>query len=366
MTVVLLIAAAAAAYQVLAIAATLRHLARKDPVPQALPPVSILKPLRGMDPNLGEALRSHALLDYPEYEVLVGVADPADPAAPEARRLAAEYPGRVRMAPVSTQAPNGKVGALIDLAKAARYPLLLVNDSDIRVTPEYLRRLVGWLEDPAVGLVTCLYRATAHHWPGRWEALGIATDFAPSVLVAPFAGVVEFGLGSTLLFRREDLEAVGGFEALAAYLADDYQLGKRITQTGRRVVLARLAVETCLSGSSWAEVWNHQVRWARTIRVSRGAYLGLPVANASLWALAAFAAGAWWTGAGLLALRLVAGLLSGWAVLKSPDVVRYAGLMPLRDLWGFAVWVWGLRGDTVEWRGRRLRLTSDGRIQTLD
>lgn len=365
MTVILLIAAAAAAYQLLAIAGALKHLAKEDPAPHTLPPVSILKPLRGLDPNLGEALRSHVLLDYPEYEVLIGLADPADPAAEEARRLAAEYPDRVRLVRVSTPAPNGKVGALIDLAQAARHRLLLVNDSDIRVTPDYLRRLAGWIEDPEVGLVTCLYRAAARHWPGRWEALGIATDFAPSVLVAPFAGVVEFGLGSTLLFRREDLAAAGGFEALAGYLADDYQLGKRITRLGRKVVLARLAVETCLSGSSWAEVWRHQVRWARTIRVSRGAYLGLPVTNASLWALAAFAAGAWWAGAGLLALRLASGLLSGWAVLKSPDVARYAAWMPLRDLWGFAVWIWGLWGDTVEWRGQRLRLTRDGRILAI-
>jgi ceramide glucosyltransferase len=184
--------------------------------------------------------------------------------------------------------------------------------------------------------------------------------------VAPLAGVREFGLGSTLLFRAEDLRRAGGFEALADFLADDYQLGRRITESGRKVVLARLPVETTLSGRTWREVWRHQVRWARTIRVSRGAYLGLPIANASLWSLLAFATGAWWAGAVLLALRLTAGLLSGWAVLGSRDVLRCFWLIPLRDLWGFAVWAYGLTGGTVEWRGAHLRLTRDGRIHTGD
>jgi len=209
---------------------------------------------------------------------------------------------RLRLVAVSTRAANGKVGALADLAREARYPLLLVNDSDIHVPPDYLRRIVGPLEDPAVGMVTCLYRAASDDWPGRWEALGIATDFAAGVLVAPLVGVREFGLGSTLLFRAVDLEAIGGFAALADYIADDYQLAKRITELGRRVLLSRQVVTTWLSGRTWGEVWRHQVRWARTIRVSRGAYLGLPLSNASLWALVAVAAGGWWAALPLLGL----------------------------------------------------------------
>jgi ceramide glucosyltransferase len=360
---VLLVAAAAAAYQLLALAAALRHLARRDRAPASLPPISILKPVRGLDPRFWEAVRSHAVLDYPEYEVLFGVADPSDPAVPEIRKLIRSFPERrLRLVMVSTHAANGKVGALADLAREARYPLLLVNDSDIHVPPDYLRRIVGPLEDPGVGMVTCLYRAGSDHWPGRWEALGIATDFAPGVLVAPLVGVREFGLGSTLLFLAADLRAIGGFAALADYIADDYQLARRITELGRKVVLSRLVVTTWLSGRTWGEVWRHQVRWARTIRVSRGAYLGLPLSNASLWALAALAAGAWWAALPLLGLRIVAGLVTAVGVLGSRDAARLFWLMPLRDLWGFAVWLWGLAGDTVEWRGERLRLGRDGRI----
>ena len=363
MILVLLLAAAAAAYQLIALAAALRHLVKRDPVPSALPPISVLKPIRGLDPHFREAIRSHAVLDYPEYEVLFGVSDPSDPAVPEIRMLIEAFPERgLRLIQVSTPAANGKVGALIDLAREARYPLLLVNDSDIHVPPDYLRRIVGPLEDPSVGMVTCLYRARSDHWPGRWEALGIATDFAPSVLVAPMVGVREFGLGSTMLFRATDLGAIGGFEALADYIADDYQLARRITELGRRVVLSRLAVETCIAGRTWREVWRRQVRWARTIRVSRGAYLGLPLSNASLWSLVAFATGAWWAALPLVALRILVGLVVGAGILGSREAERHFYLMPLRDLWGFGVWLCGLAGNTVEWRGARLRFSRDGRI----
>ncbi len=368
MIVVLLLAFDAALYQLAALVAALWHVRRKEPVPSSLPPVSILKPVRGLEPHFYESIRSHAVLDYPEYEVLFGVSDPEDPALPEIRRLIEEFPGRrLRLVMSTTRAANGKVGVLIDLKREARYPLLLVNDSDILVQPDYLRRVVAPLEKPGVGLVTCLYRANSDRWPGRWEGIGIATDFAPSVLVAPLVGVREFGLGATLLFRDADLAAVGGFEALADYLADDFQLARHLTRAGHRVVLARTWVQTQLAGRSWSEVWRHQVRWARTIRVSRpDGYAGLMFANASLWAVVALAAGAWKTGLALLALRILVGLVVGFGILRSPDVLRYFYWMPFRDLWGAGVWLCGLAGKTVEWRDAHLRLTRDGRIvQTL-
>jgi ceramide glucosyltransferase len=361
---VLILAAVAAVYQLLALVAALRHLARKEPLPSALPPISILKPVRGLDPHFYDAIRSHALQDYPDFEILFGVADPCDPAVAEIRRLMAEFPKRsIRLVASTTQAANGKVGVLIDLAREASFPLLLVSDSDIRVPGDYLRRIVAPLEDQSVGLVTCLYGASSDHWPGRWEAIGIATDFAPSVLTAQLVGVRGFGLGATLLFRAADLRAIGGFASLADYIADDYQLGRRIAGLGKRVVLPRLAVETCLTGRTWGEVWRHQVRWARTIRVSQGAgYAGLCLANASLWALVALAAGAWWAALPLAALRLLTGLVVGAGVLGRREAWQYCYLMPARDLWGLAVWLCGLFGDTVEWRGARLRLAQDGRI----
>ncbi len=359
-----LIALVAGGYQLVSLIASLGHLLRREKPSGFAPPVSILKPVRGRDPHFREAILSHAAQDYPEFEILFGVSDPLDPAVKDIHRLAAEFPQvPIRLIAAASEAPNGKVGVLQRLARAARHPVLLVNDSDIHVPPGYLRRVVAPLEDAGNGLVTCLYRANADGAPGCWEALGIATDFAPSTLVAPLAGVREFGLGSTLVFRAADLERVGGFEAIAGYLADDYQLSKRITSLGLRVVMSQVVVETSLGDRSWAEVWKHQLRWARTIRVSRGdGYAGLPVTHAGLWALLMAAAGWWQLALPLAGLRMVAAHAAGVAVLRSRVAVRWFWLAPLWDVWAFAVWCAGLAGDTVEWRGTLLKLSKDGRI----
>lgn len=344
-------------YQLFALLATLRFLSRSDPEPGFAPPVSILKPVHGRDPEFAEAIRSHAAIDYPDFELLFGAAELDDPAVPEIRAL-----GAGRLIPGRVFTKNGKVGRLIDLAAEARHGVLLMNDSDIRVEPDYLRRVVAPLADPDVGIVTCLYRARAKHWPAIFEAIGIATDFAPSTLVAPFVGVKEFGLGSTLVFRRSDLEAIGGFEVLADYIADDYQLAKRITQLGKRVHLSKTIVETSLQGESWREVWAHQVRWHRTIRVSRGAYAGLFVTQASTWALIAALAGLWTIAAATLAARYTMALGAGVGAMRCPLTGRYWFLIPARDWFGTAIWIAGLFGDTVDWRGTKLKLRPDGRI----
>lgn len=352
-------------YQLTALAAVARHLIVRDPKPRSLPPVSILKPVRGLDPHFYDAIRSHALQDYPEeYEILFGVTDPDDPAMGDIERLAAEFPDLViRLIPSFRQAPNAKAGVLCDLAREARYPVLLVNDSDIRVPEDYLRRVVAPLGDPETGLVTCLYRAHSDSWPGRWEALGIATDFMPSALVAPLVGVREFGLGSTLAFRAEDLAEIGGFEAIGEYLADDYQLAKRITALGTRAFLSRVVVETNLGDDSWKGVWQHQVRWAKTIRVSRkDGYAGLPVTHAGLWALVCLLGGLWPAAALVAVIRLLMAFAAGVIVLRSRTAAYGFWLAPLWDLWAFAVWIAGWCGNTVKWRGRTLKLSGDGRI----
>jgi ceramide glucosyltransferase len=218
------------------------------------------------------------------------------------------------------------------------------------------------LADPEVGLVTCLYRAVGDTFAARFEALGVATDFAPSTLVARLVGVDEFAMGSTLAFRKSDLEKIGGFEALADYLADDYQLGHHLHALGLKCVLSDVIVETHLGGS-WKDVWQHQIRWARTIRVSKFyGYLGLPVTYAMLWAVVAAALGQWPIAIAILLIRMTMALVAGWFRMRSKDVLRLFFLIPLRDLFGVAVWLAGLFGNTVIWRGRKLRLTRDGRI----
>ena len=339
-----------AAYQLFAILACLEFRRQHRDQRQTL--ISVLKPVRGTDGNLEAALASHSKLDG-DYELLCGVSSLDDPAVAIIRK----FP-KAQIVECKTVTPNAKVGVLIDLVKAARRDIIIVNDSDICVDPDYLR-VVAPLADPKVGLVTCLYRAVGDTFPARFEALGVATDFAPSTLVARLVGVDEFAMGSTLAFRKTDLEKIGGFESIADYLADDYQLGHKIHNLGLKCVLSDVIVETHLGGG-WMDVWRHQIRWARTIRVSKFyGYLGLPVTYATLWALVC---GSWRVGLSILLIRMVMALVAGWCKMRSKDVLKLFLLIPLRDLFGVAVWIVALFGNTVVWRGRKLRLDREGRI----
>jgi ceramide glucosyltransferase len=335
------------AYNLLAVAGAIQFRRRK-PIPDFKPPVSILKPVRGRDPQFYEAIRSHAEQQYPQFELIFG-ALAEDPAREDIERLQREYPAvPIRIVDSQNDAPNGKVGSLEILAREARYEVLLVNDGDIRVEPDYLARVIGLLADESVGLVTCLYKGRAASIASRAEALGIATEFAPSVLVARLVSNGAFALGSTMAFRASSLRDIGGFAAIRDYLADDYQLGARIG----RVALADVVVETNLGAGTWRDVWKHQVRWSRTIRVSRPAgYFGYVMTQLTFWCLWApwrFAV------AGILIRLLTASFYTTWKSLI---------FVPFRDLFGFAVWAAGIAGNTVEWRGMRYRLSRDGRIR---
>lgn len=361
-------ALAAAAYYALAIVSAVRW--RQWTVrPDAgvwTPPLSVLKPVHGRDPRFYEAILSHATQDYPEFELLFGLTDPNDPAIVDVERLRREFPARrIEIVIAETGAPNAKVGVMAELARHARHEVLLVNDSDILVSPGYFRTVVAPLRDPRIGLATCLYRAHSDSWASHFEALGIATEFAPSVMVARLLGQAEFALGSTMVFRADSLRRIGGFAAIAKYVADDYQLGFHIRQLGYRIEFAPVVVETDLGAGSWGHTWRHQLRWSRTIRVSRPAgYYGYVVTHATLWALVAFAAQDWWAGAIALAIRMIAGVLVGRAILQDRAVLARFWLIPLRDLFGFAVWAAGAFGNRVQWRDRSLVLEPGGVIQT--
>ena len=359
-------ALAAAAYNGLALVGAARWVRRRPPEPAPVypPPISILKPVHGLDPRFYEAIVSHASQNYPEFEILFGVTGPNDETLAAIRRLRAEFPWvAISVRVVQTDAPNQKVGVLAELARHARYPILLVNDSDIVVEQGYLHAVSAPLSDPKVGLVTCLYRADARSWASRAEAIGIATEFAPSVLVARLLGVSEFALGSTMVFRAEALSRIGGFDAIATFLADDYQLGRRISELGYRIEFSPVVVATDLGAGSWRETWKHQLRWSRTIRVSRpSGYYGYVVTHATLWALAAVAAGQYWAAALALSMRMAAGMVIGGGILRDRKVLTHAWMIPLRDLFGVAVWLCGAFGRRVYWRDQTLELRSDGRI----
>jgi ceramide glucosyltransferase len=353
------------AYNLLAIVAVLRFKRRPQAPRDFTPPVSILKPIRGRDDHFFEAIRSHATLEYPLFEILFGISVPGDLALEDIARLEREFPRiAIRVINTANNAANGKAGSLEILAREARYEVLVVNDSDILVEPSYLARVVSLLQPDDVGVVTCLYRAEASSWAAKAEALGIVTEFAPSVLVARLLSSSAFALGSTMALRRSSLDSVGGFSALRDYLADDYQLGARIAALNKRVVLADTVVETSLGSGSLRDVWKHQLRWSRTVRVSRPAgYFGYVVTQISFWSAIALAVGHPAIAASGFAVRLLAAAIA----LEKLDRRKLAliAFVPLRDLFGMAVWLAGLFGSSVEWRGLRYRLHRDGTISPI-
>ena len=352
-----------------------RRRSRANSAPhETLPPVSILKPLKGIDPQIWEAFCSHCEQDYPDYQLIFGVSDPDDPAVAVVRRLQEKYPARqieLLVCPRDLGA-NRKLSTLAQMLPSARHEILLVNDSDIRVERDYLRRVTAPLADAAVGLVTCLYRGVAGATVGsKLEALGISTDFTPGVLSARLLeGGVHFGLGSTMVFRRGDLRAIGGFESLVEFLADDYELGHRIAGLDKRVELSEVAVDTFLPAYTFRQFLDHQLRWARSVRGSRSwGYAGLLLTFGLPWALLALwsARAAHWTAwlfAVTVAARLVVGLASAAAVLGDRMIWRDLYLFPLRDLIAPLVWAKGLVGNRIQWRGDEFYL-KQGRLERV-
>jgi len=337
-----------------------------------LPAVSILKPLKGVDPEIYENFRSHCDQDYPEdYEIIFGVSEADDPAVHTVRRLQQEFPQRhIQLAVCAERlGVNVKVSNLAQMLGIARYDHLVVNDSDIRVEPDYLRRVVAPLNDPGVGMTTCIYRGKAAATLGSLlEALGISTDFIASVLVArKIEDGVHFGLGSTLAFRRRDLEAIGGFESLVDYLADDYELGKRISDLRKRVVLSEKVVETFLPPYTLTQFLQHQLRWARSVRDSRKwGYVGLVFTFGLPWALLVLLlhlrdAWAWSLLALVALLRVAVALVVGRVILADRQVSGWLPLVLLRDLIAVAIWAASFLGNTVDWRGDSFTLR-DGRL----
>jgi ceramide glucosyltransferase len=343
---------------------------KKEPIPSP-PPVSILKPLKGTDPEMWESFRSHAEQNYPDFELIFGVSDPSDPACAVVRELREEYPSRTIKLIVCEQAlgTNVKVSNLGQMLPAATHEILFVNDSDIRVPPDYLQQVVSPLADPQVGLVTCLYRGEPASTLGsRFEALSIATDFVPGVLAARFLeNGLRFGLGSTLAFRRADLAAIGGFESIHDYLADDYELGGRIAATGKRVELSSTTVTTFLPAYTLSQFWQHQLRWSRTIRGARHwGYAGLIFTFGLPWSLATLIAScgagwAWILFALTYAARLTVGLITATQVLHDRHALRNIFWLPVRDLIALIIWAAGLIGNRIHWRGDDFYL-KDGRL----
>lgn len=348
----------------------LRDCARRQS-PSFTPPVSLLKPLRGADREMYGALRSHCLQDYPNFEIIFGVSEADDPAIGLVEQLKQEFPDRrIELVFCSGKlGTNIKVSNLAQMLPHAQNDYLLVSDSDIRVEPDYLRKVISPLADSRVGMVTTLYRgASAHTLASHLEAVGISTDFAAGVLSARIVDRgIHFGLGSTLAFKRECLNAIGGFDPLLDYLADDYELGNRIDRSGYQVVLADEIVDTVLPDYRFPDFWQHQLRWMRTVKASRGwGYFGLLLTFGLPFAIitAILARGAVWSLVllgGTLALRFTMAYVLASRVMRDHATLRQLWLLPLRDLLALAVWAAGYCSNTIVWRGVRFTL-KDGRL----
>ncbi len=368
---------------------------RRKPAEGFAPGVTILKSLKGLDPAMLDAFRSHCRQDYAgEYELLFGVSSAEDPAALAVVELQKEFPELAILLVVCPErlGTNGKVSTLAQLVPHARFEYLLINDSDITVSPRYLTRVMGEMQGTGnreqgtekqgqgtrekgqkqVGLVTALYRGRPHGslW-SKLEALGIATDFQPSVLLAQWIeGGLRYGLGSTLAVSREALAAMGGIETLVDHLADDYELGARIYKAGYAIALSREVVETSVPDYSRRGFFDHQVRWYRTVRDARpGGYVGLVFTLGLGWALLnVVASGASLLSVWLLAmsffLRLALAMAVASNVLGDHYVLPNLWLLPVRDVVAMGTWVAGFAGNTIVWRGERFEV-KDGKLSAV-
>jgi ceramide glucosyltransferase len=339
------------------------------------PGISILKPIKGVDARMHAALASHCAQDYPaQFEILFGVSSLSDPAVAEVARLRIEYPHiDIRLIECPERlGPNGKLSNLAQMLPHARFEHILVNDSDILVSPNYLAHIADSFREHNIGLVTAPYIGIASRtlW-SRLEALGISTDFIPGALVArSLEGGLRFGLGSTLATTRSALASIGGFEALTDQLADDYELGARLHRAGFRVELLREVVATSVAPYTLRGFCDHQLRWARSTRDSRRAgYIGLGITYVLPWAVLTVLAsgGALWS-VTLLSLALLArmsvALFVGVGLLRDTQILRDLLLIPLRDVFALFFWIWSYAADTVVWRGEHFRLRR-GRIEPI-
>ncbi len=358
------------------VAARVYLLERRRPLAAFAPGVSILKSLKGLDPGMMDAFRSHCRQNYAgEFELLFGVSSPDDPSIAAVEQLKAEFPDRaIRLVECPDRlGTNGKVSTLVQLATHARHDFLLINDSDITVSPHYLEGVMACFAPSTdapgrtlspVGLVTALYRGRAHETlSSRLEALGIATDFMPGALMSKMIeGGLHYGFGSTLAVSRVALEKAGGLLPLVDYLADDYELGARIAKAGYRVALSSEVVETGVPAYKWSGFVDHQLRWARTVRDARpGGYMGLIVTHGLGWALLNLLASGlsplslWLLGLSFF-LRLAQAMTVGAEVLGDHQVLASLWLLPLRDVVAMGVWAAGFAGNTIVWRGERFVL----------
>jgi ceramide glucosyltransferase len=374
------------------------------------PAVTVLKPLKGCDAATENCLRSWFVQEYAgPTQILFGVASAEDPAGEVVCKLLKEFPGRDAQLVVCGQSlgANGKISTLAQLEPLAKHDLVVVSDADVRVPPDFLANVVAPLHEPGVGLVNCFYRlANPTTLAMQWEAIAINADFWSQVLQSKSLKPLDFALGAVMITRRRQLEEIGGFKSLVNCLADDFQLGNRIARRGQRIVLSPVVVECWDPPMDWRAVWSHQLRWARTIRVSRPvSYFFSILSNVTLWALLWFAVavpgmttqtvashdigpiphvtGETFVSANVtismihVPVGVIVAVLLGLARILAANGFQtrltcssahtnYFWLVPIKDLLQASIWFCAFIGNRVEWRGQKFKLRRDGTLEPLD
>lgn len=371
---ILLLPFVAYGYYLLAAACARMFFARKHPNGNGFsPPISILKAVRGVDRRAYENFASFCKLDYPDYEILFGVCDPDDPVVPIVRKLMADFPSRsIRLfTGLPRLGPNEKASTLAHLAREARHEILVASDSDTSASQDYLRVIAAPFQNPAVGAVTCVYRGIAAKTLGdAMEALRISSDFLASVLVARLFGGMRFALGATAATTKQRLAEIGGFEKLAAFLLDDFELGRLVSARGYRVVLLAYAVAIVMPAETFAGFWHRQVRWLVGIRHCRpwGHFGLLFTQGLPLSLLAIMVSRSGREAASYAALYFVTRYLVAWSTaalgLEDSTLRQKWWLVPFVDAATFLAWIASITTDRVRWRGstfqvRKGRLTSE-------
>ena len=355
-------------YSILQVVAAMRYLEIRPPQLQPAEPVSILKPLSGLDLDLESNLRTFFEQDYPAFEILFAVRDERDPAVRVVSQLQREYPNISSRLMITgePQYPNAKVFSLEKMLSAAANDLVVMSDSDIRVTSDLLQIVAAEFQDPRLGIATCPYRAVPGQslW-SRLEATGMNTDFWGGVLVARMLEGMRFAVGPTIVARRHVLQSIGGITRFKDYLAEDFVIGQFAAEAGHGVILSSYVIEHHIGKATFRENIAHRIRWARSTRRSRPAgYVGqlftmpFPIAL-----IVCGLSPAWWPVLPVaLALRAVAANRVSARVLRTK--LDWA-LLPIEDSIAFLFWIAGFFGNTISWRGRKYRLFSDGRFELI-
>ena len=356
-------------YCVLIVVATRRFLSAILPQPGTQPAMSVLKPLCGHDDGLEENLRSFMMQDYPEYEVLFGVHRRDDPAVAVAEKIISELSGQIRARLVITgesPIPNAKAFSLNRMVREAKYDVLVMSDSDVRVTPSLLSHLAQEFQDDHIGLISCPYRAV----PGkslwsRLEAIGMNTELLGGVMVARMIEGMRFALGCTVAVRRNVLEDMGGFSYLQEFLAEDFVIGQRTAELGHGVLFSSYVIEHRIGSQNMMPNLGHRMRWARSTRRSRplgywGQIFTYPLPLALL--LCAAYPAAWPVLFLTMILRVAAALATARDIVHDPVTQKQWWLLPVQDVMGFFIWISGFVGDEIVWRDRKCTVMRDGRL----